>query len=140
FLRQCCETAIDNLKSVSLLTFCKHDLCQPDIGEWRGLIRQLDRYVSRGPAFGGGIEALFDKLHQTEEINGPRHELNRVLNTIADGFAPLLTLTETGTHHPFADWCEAHLKTAEFFAAPDFLWRGEDGESAAAFFAELREE
>ncbi|MGQ0527967.1 MAG: double-strand break repair protein AddB [Alphaproteobacteria bacterium] len=48
--------------------------------------------------------------------------------------------------HNFADWVNEHLQACEIIAAApgedgaDFLWRGEDGEAAAKFFAGLRDE
>lgn len=134
------------MKPVALLDFSKHALCLPQRRhDWRGEIRALDRHLFRGPSFEGGMRAHDRKIARAEEENKKRRAENRIetkqfketLSFIERSFAPLLELSGV---NPFAVWCEAHLRVAESFCAPDILWAGQDGEAMLLLFMSLREE
>lgn len=141
YLRLCLEAVNTGLKPVSLVTFLKHGLCQPfEHLNWREDVRYLDRHVLRGPAFRGGMDALYSKLRGAEEKKGPMARAENILGTIAKGFAPLLALTESSQTHAFNVWYEAHLQVASYFSPDEILWAGREGESASSFMSELRDE
>lgn len=146
YLRFCIEAVCGEMKPVALLDFSKHALCRPQRRDnWRGEIRALDRHLFRGPSFEGGMRAHDRKIARVEEENEkrkPEHRtdtkpLKQALSFIEKSFAPLLELSGKNS---FAAWCEAHLRVAENFCAPDILWSGQDGEAAALLFTSLREE
>lgn len=141
YLRLCVQAVISDLKPVSLLSFCKHGLCQPSQAQhWRDDVRMLDRQILRGPAFRGGMDTLYAKLAEIEKIKADMPQSKSALDLIAQNFAPLLALKEKGKTHPFAVWCEAHITVATAFSSDDILWHGQAGESASAFLSELRDE
>ncbi len=146
YLRLCIQALCGEMKPVALLDFSKHALCLPaSRSNWRGEIRQLDRHLFRGPSFQGGMRTYDRKIHAVEEENKKRaperrietKTLEQTLSFIEQSFGPLLGLSG---NQPFAAWCEAHLRVAETFCAPELLWSGQDGEAAALLFTSLREE
>ncbi len=141
YLRLCMEAVCDEMKPVALLNFCKHTLCLPSrYNDWRGSVRALDCTIFRGPAFQGGLSAYEPKLTDREQRGRPIKHLRHTLDFIARAFSPLLDLAKRDEKIPFSQWCEAHLRVAEFFAAPDILWAGQDGEAATSFFSDLRDQ
>ncbi len=146
YLRLLMKTACDDLRPVSLLDFCKHTLCLPqDRSEWREEIRSMDKMLLRGPVFGNGIEAYRRKIseREIERIENQKKpsllEFKNILSWMEDAFSPLTTLTGSDSLQSFDDWCCAHLKIAERFCNAGILWAGQDGESAAQMFSDLRE-
>ena len=139
YLRLCIEAACADVKPVALLNFSKHALCLPETYKnWRSAIRALDISVCRGPAFEGGFGAYEKKLTAHEADGKHVKHLRHTLSFLEHAFAPLLK--PAGQKRPLAYWCEAHLRAAEIFCAPDILWSGQDGEAASSFFSELREQ
>jgi ATP-dependent helicase/nuclease subunit B len=146
YLRLCIEALCGEMKPVVLLALCKHTLClPPSRKDWRGEIRDLDHYVFRGPSFDGGMRAHDKKINRIEEENKKRGSgkqidttpFKKTLAFIEKSFAPLLDFSGNRT---FPEWCEAHLRVAENFCSPDFLWAGQDGEAASLLFSYLREQ
>jgi len=131
YLRLCMEALCRDMRPVALLDFCKHALCAPSTGNWRGDIRALDMNVMRGPAFSGGMESYRRKTDDPAHI--------RTLEFIERAFAPLHGLTTGEKEYSLETWCVAHLEVAENFCDPSVLWAGQDGEAAATLFANLRE-
>ncbi len=137
YLRLCIEAIKNEMKPVALLNFCKHALCLPKgVKDWRGEIRALDRYVCRGPAFRGGMNSYRAKLPKLTERGLDTKDFEKTIGFIEKAFAPLLKL-ETA---PFVEWVEAHLRVAEYFSDIALLWTGQDGEAAALYFSDLREQ
>jgi ATP-dependent helicase/nuclease subunit B len=137
YLRLCLEAISGDVKPVALLNFTKHALCLPEsYKDWRGAIRALDISVFRGPAFEGGFAAYDKKIAALEAKEKPVKHLQHTLSYLARSFELLMKLAEE--RKPFVQWCEAHLKVAEIFCAPDILWSGQDGEAASFFFSDLR--
>lgn len=144
FIHLCVEAVEENLRPVSLLSFCKHALCMPDgAARWRSDVRALDKNLLRGPAFSGGIDACLSKisfLQEEEKISsGLAASMAATIKMTGEKFSPLLQLAEGNGTAFFAHWCEAHLQTLENFCPPHILWAGEDGETASMFFSSLRE-
>ena len=135
FLRLIIEAWADDFKPIALLALAKHALCRPPAykGQWRGDVRRFDIDLCRGPAFRGGFEAYAAKLAMA---TFPA-EYASLLALLEDAFAPMTALPADA---PCEAWCEAHLRTAERLCDPAVLWSGQDGEAAAALFADLRDQ
>ncbi len=139
FLALCAESCAENLAPVPLLAFLKHShtAAGMNIGDFRGMVRRLDRAAMRGPRPGPGIEGLRKRL------TGKHDALLPLINNLETALNPLLNLCD-GDYHPFAAFLDAHLTAAESMAAnpqqtgSERLWGGEDGEAAATFLADLR--
>lgn len=138
FLRLCLNTVMAGMKPVSLLSFCKHDLCRPAAQkQWRGHIRDLDRRFLRAPFFGEGMPSYDVLLRHNEAKGRDITATKKLLGFIGTSFAPLLAMEGT---HTLTEWCVAHLKVVETFSDADLLWSGEAGEAAAMLFSELQEQ
>jgi ATP-dependent helicase/nuclease subunit B len=138
FLRLAIHTVCADFAAVPLLDFCKHALCRPAREEWVQTIHDLDKEVLRGPVFGTGLLRYQKKC---ENLNNAKDAAKYVqtLQFIKTGFSPVLKLTnhDFTTQIPFHSLLQAHLQTVEYFADPQQLWMGEEGEAAARFFADL---
>lgn len=140
YLRLGLQAAMADLAPVALLAFLKSSLAGPgayasgstaDEGGWRGDIRLLDEAI-RGPAPRDGLNGLLNKFK-------PVTDLKNMMAVIEHAFIPLITRGAQGKTAPFAALLDAHLTLAETICPPERLWANEDGEAAAAFFAELRD-
>lgn len=141
YLRLCMETLCREMRPVPLLDFAKHALCLPqNVDDWRGEIRALDLSVLRGPAFETGFGAYVKKLDALEQDGRNTERFRRTLAFIEQGFAPLTALFDRQSPVPFAQWCDAHVQTAEYFCEAGILWSEQDGNEAASFFSSLREQ
>lgn len=140
FLRLCLHAVCNQMKPVTLLSFCKHALCLPqNYKDWRSDIRRLDATIMRGPAFEGGMDAYDKRLKiWCEEHDGTG--LGIPLAFLNQAFTPLLELAQKNIPVSAEEWCETHLKVCETFCRADILWTGQDGEEAALFFSRLQEE
>jgi ATP-dependent helicase/nuclease subunit B len=134
YLRLCMNACVQKFKPIDLLAFTKHTLCLPlsFTNDWRSAIREFDKGI-RGPVLGDGFKTAQQRCEKYPSIQD-------TVNFIEQGFAPLKELFDQGTPQPFERWCEAHIKTAEYFCAPEMLWRGQDGELASPFMAEVNEQ
>lgn len=116
-----CESCLDKIDLLSLL---KHPLCNlgRKTGEVRRLARMLEQKVWRG-----GIEDEKLEAFETETGEFLREMFGFYQKPRAD----------------FKQMLEAHLKLAEKLAATEsksgaqLLWKGDAGEAAAKFFADL---
>lgn len=133
YLRLAIQSAAEEFAPVPLLAFLKSALAGPPAysDEWRGDIRLLDRRL-RGPWPHTGLKAVIN-------IIKPVPDSKNLAAFLTKAFARLEALAAKGSA-PFADWLEAHLALAETICPPDRLWAEEDGEQAASFFAQLRDE
>lgn len=160
FLRLSLQAGLDHFAPGALLSVLRHGLCRA--GMARGMreraVSMLETYFLRGPKPPPGMEGLRNHIElKCGEAAGAGHETRLrmleaaqaasapLLEALANAYAPLMPLCD-GQAHDFNDWLSAHIKVAEALAAmPEEtgaarLWRGEDGEEAARFFAKLMEE
>ncbi|SDG74253.1 double-strand break repair protein AddB [Roseospirillum parvum] len=147
FLRLLAEAAAEDLAPLPLLALLKHPLAaggQP-VGRFRARVRRLERAVLRGPRPGPGIRGLQAALALLDgaEARAARG-LAGWLDALQARLAPLTGLMATPRVAPDA-LLNALFASAEALAAdsalpgPARLWRGDDGEAAAAFAAEASE-
>ncbi len=139
FIRALAAMAADGLAPVPLLAANKHPLAAAGLNpaEWRGMTRDFERRALRGPRPAPGIAGLVAAC--------PGEAPHPFIERLAACAGPLIKIAALDKC-PLTDYMDALLETAENFAATHDetgaarLWRGEDGEAAARFFAELREQ
>ncbi|MFM2129833.1 MAG: hypothetical protein RL477_1379, partial [Pseudomonadota bacterium] len=157
FLRLVAEAAAQKFEAVSLLACLKHPLAAGGQArdDFRGRVRDLDRLVLRGPACGRGLEPLRARIaarlaeaeakpdSETARAIAPRlRALGPWLDNVAKMLAPLVEILGGRPAH-CSDIAAVHVGAAEALAASDEekgaqrLWRGEEAEPLAAFFADL---
>lgn len=130
FLRLCAAAALDGFRPAALLAALRHGLCAAD----RDLANRLELSVLRGPYTGSGFSFIYQKLDTDAPGDKLLHSFVQKLESAFSAFPG------PGEKRDFAAWLDAHIAAAETLAGgPDRLWTGEDGETAASFFAELRE-
>lgn len=134
------ETAVQNLSPVSLLAFLKHPLTA--LGMEGGALREkvsfLDERVLRGPRHLGGFAGIREQALplSNEEFMQWLAELENIMGE----FVGLMTNQST---HNFKTYLKAHIEMAEKLATAlnisgaDRLWKGDAGEAAAKFIADL---
>lgn len=122
--------------AVPLLAMLKHPLCAGgdnwprDAMPYRAFVRHLDKHVLRGPRLAGGL-----KSHAAKIEGGAAKTAFACLEQM------LLPVDEE--KHDAGDLIHTHIRVAESLACTAeqsgdaCLWRNEDGEAAARFFAEL---
>ena len=140
FLGLTAALVAENAAPLALLAALKHPLAAGGMspGAFRIKLRLLEREVLRKARPDRGFAGIAAALGKHEEALG--HWLNR----IAVMAAPLAEAM-AATRISLAALAAAHLAFAEALATSDRddgaerLWRGDDGEAAAAFFAELIE-
>ena len=126
FLRLITEYCQNTENNIALLALCKHPLagCGYKKAAFRSSVRAYEKDVLR------------------RRKNNPAAA--EIIKSAKDKLSPLTELYNRQTAS-FADLLAAHLKAAEAFAADETgtgasnLWRGDDGEAAASFFASLME-
>lgn len=150
FLVLCACAVAERFAPAALLSVLGHTLCAAgqEPGTFRRATRKLERQILRGLAPGPGFAGLHARVKNrvTEDQVSEKDaaEMSAFLDTLESCFAPMTALGEAGPA-PFETLLEAHLRIAETLAATDTesgaerLWRGEDGEEAAAFLISLRE-
>jgi ATP-dependent helicase/nuclease subunit B len=137
FLRLLLDVAMEDLAPLPLLAALKHPLAAggraPEA--FRALVRRLEIAALRGPRPAPGFAGLRTVLLEDRGLAGFVARLEALL-------APFLaTMAAGGTD--VATLVKAHIAAAEALAASDReagaerLWRGEAGEAAAEFMAEL---
>ena len=142
FLRLTAQMVADELAPLPLLAALKHPLAAG--GEapasFRAQVRRLEVTVLRGPRPLAGFEGLLQAA-RAEAGARPLVPWLQGLAGLARTFATVLRNRAAG----LATAVEAHIAFAEALAATDQepgaarLWRGEAGEEAATFCAELHE-
>jgi ATP-dependent helicase/nuclease subunit B len=140
FLRLVAQAAAEHWAPVQLLAALKHPLAASGLAppDFRRRARALERAVLRGPRPAAGAEGLLRALGDTTPLTAWVEDLAR-------RFAPLDTLLGGAGEVAIGALVEAQIATVEALAASEAetgvarLWRGEDGEAAAALLAELLE-
>ncbi len=142
FLRLTAEMIGDKLAPVSLLAALKHPLVSGGqaSGVFRQRLRTLEASVLRGPRPGGGSEGITEALR----ASGDRAKLLVWWDGLCRVISRCEKLCDAGEVE-LADLLDAHMEMAEALARTDDadgaaqIWRGEAGEIAANFIADLRE-
>jgi ATP-dependent helicase/nuclease subunit B len=140
FLRLLVRMMAEECAPLPLLALLKHPLAAGGDQEtrFRSQVRLLERMVLRGPRPEAGIDGLLHALPEKAQ------RLRPWLTSLKGLLAPFATLMA----EPKADLralVRAHMECAEALAATDReagaarLWKGEAGEVAARFAAELEE-
>ena len=137
FLRLSLSMLAEDLAPVPLLAAFKHPLAAggSDPAAFRAMTRQLELAVLRGPRPGPGFAGLRAAL-------AGHRALDHWLAGLEQTAAPLGQLLASRAAS-LEDLLRAHIAWAETLAASDSttgaarLWRGDDGEAMANFFAEL---
>lgn len=157
FLRLVARAVAEDLAPVPLLAMLKHPLAaggqRP--GSFRNLVRQLERLVLRGPrpqpgvsgvaaALAGAEAEAAEHMMPAQEKESRWRRLSRLVTELDAATAPLAALFRAG-RVPLGALIAAHVSLAERLAGSheetgaDRLWRGDAGEAAATFVAELSE-
>jgi ATP-dependent helicase/nuclease subunit B len=120
-----------DMRHTNLLALIKHSLCALGLG--REILErdaiQIDK-MWRGPVRGD----LFCERAKFQSLNALYN------------LSLTYTLFQSETAHPFAEYVEAHISLLEDLAASDTesgslrLWIGEEGDMAAHFFYQLRQD
>ncbi len=139
----CGDRAVD---PVSLLALAKHPLVAGGIEpeRFRARARFFERAVLRGPRPAPGFDGLRAALDQVAAAADPPDRfagLARWLDALDARLGPLVD--QLAATAPLVEPVRSLITVAEALAAPgqaagaDRLWRGDDGEAAAAFLNDL---
>jgi len=137
FLRLIMQAALSQLRPGDLAALLKHKLCC--LGKNKGILMaltdQMERDVLRGMIPGKGFSGLYEKAREKKADTG----LIEALEVIFGAFSETCTRTDH-----FSVFLDAHIGLAEKLAQKSDgshnLWQGEEGEAAALFLADLREQ
>lgn len=128
------QCALNDLKPVSLLSLLKHNLCCGiGIGNYRSLVRDLDKNHLRGITSQARLEKVLEK---TKNKNG---KISDFVQYILDIFSPLVTLIKKD-ECDFIDFLNTHIQLAENLHNHEdntALWHGEEGISLHNFLKNL---
>lgn len=133
-LRLVVEMAVSDAASVPLLSLLKHPLCFAGVesAECRAWARKLEVEHLRGVRIEGGLPALLHLVRDNAALHDWLEELNRHCR-------PFIALCKQ-KDVTVANLLEAHIGCAEWLAGgADRLWRGEAGQSLAAYLSQLRD-
>ncbi|MDR3440363.1 double-strand break repair protein AddB [Telmatospirillum sp.] len=139
FLSLTARMVVEDFPPHAVLAALKHPLACGGLpaGTFRSRVRRLEREVLRGPRPGSGATGLIAAL-------APDSDLGAWLTRLADASAAFAKLAGR-PDATLEDLLKAHVSFAEWLAADEKttgagrLWRGEAGEAAAAFVADLAE-
>lgn len=142
YLRLAATCAIESLAPIPLLALLKHPLAAGglDVGTFRAHVRRLERLALRGPRPGPGFRGLRAALADRDDVA----ELMDWLERVEKIAAATDLMTKPGPVS-VADLIAAHITFAEALAesadesGSARLWRGDDGEAAASFIADLQD-
>ncbi|PKU21508.1 double-strand break repair protein AddB [Telmatospirillum siberiense] len=137
FLALSAQMVADDFAPHATLAALKHPLAMGGLspGAFRTRVRRLERQVLRGPRPGPGVAGLIAALAE-------KSDLRPWLSTLAEATGDFATLMGRPAV-PLADLLRAHIACAERLADDDQrtgaarLWKGEAGEAAADFIADL---
>ncbi|MGE0717455.1 MAG: double-strand break repair protein AddB [Alphaproteobacteria bacterium] len=140
-LRLVADAFTEAAAPVPLLAMLKHPLAAFGMppGRFRGLVRRIELHVLRGPRPAPHLAGLADALAREKRtgLAALVARLDRATRPFADAVAAAAVAP--------ADIVRAHVAAAEALAATpestgaEQLWRGDAGEAAARFVAELLE-
>ena len=157
FIRLTANMVGDGLSPVSLLAALKHPLAAAGQtpASFRTWVRHLERLLLHGPRPGPGIAGLRNAITVESKKAEDRklHERAAGLSSLVPGLDALGLILQplcdlmAKKEVMVGDLLNAHVTCIEALAAtdvtpgmttgPERLWRGEDGEAAATFIAEL---
>lgn len=137
FLLLTARMAADDFAPHAILAALKHPLAAggQDAAAFRAMVRRLEHGVLRGPRPDAGLAGLRKAAGRDKGLDGWLAGLEIMA-------APFAALAARGAV-PLPDLVRAHMEFAEALATdhrlpgPARLWKGEAGEAAAAFAAEL---
>jgi len=151
YLLLLCEVAVSNLSPAPLLSLLKHKYARVGLKaeDYNRNVYALDQYILRGlkppPGFMGLRQRYNDRLTDKHADNPPDH-LPEFLSVIEPMLQPFIDLMIADKPRKISVYLRAHLELAEALSCTDSaqgqnrLWRDEEGEAAALFFAELSEQ
>lgn len=151
YLLLLCEVAESNLAPAPLLSLLKHKYARAGMnaGDYHRNVYALDQYLLRGlkppPGFDGLRQRFADRLADKHADDPPDYLLD-FINFIDPVMQPFIDLMGSEKPRKISVFLKAHLELAEALACTDSaqgqsrLWRDEEGEAAASFFAELSEQ
>lgn len=118
----------------ALLSLLKHPLAgsgieNTDITGFRHAIRDLDKNALRGKKPAPGFDQIKERLESKQTL--------AVIERLEEILQEMSSPKGRGDIS-FSAFLEAHIRAAEKICLPDILWRGDDGEAAALFVANLR--
>lgn len=143
--------AATDFAPVALLSALRHKTASGGMAQaqFRRLTQKLDALILRGPKPAPGLSGLrarlMNRVTEDQISENTAAELIAFLDRLQTIFDPLSHQAQAETPPPFLTLLEAHLQSCEALAATQtdpgatILWRGEDGEAAALFLAELRQ-
>ncbi len=139
FLRLVAHAAAEDFAPALLLAALKHPLaaCGMERARFRSAVRQLERSLLRGPRPGNGLDGLLKAARDRKDAR-----IAATTDRIVRCFEPLAA-AQRRQRAALADLLAAHVETAERLAHDnersgiDRLWRGEEGQQAAALLAEF---
>lgn len=147
YLTLLAEMTQTQLAPITLLSLLKHPLTALALpaDDMRAMVYLLDQLVLRGPRPRPGIEGLRQALTTIDERRaGDRARLLTWLTQLETTIADFAGLMAQPSPQDFAALLAAHMAVAERMAMTTEqpgaarVWRGEGGEAAALFLAELR--
>lgn len=142
FLRLVIEMTASAASPAALLSLLRHPLTAAGLepAQCRKLSREVEQSLLRGLRRNPGLHAL-----ATASAKKDRPAATRLLQSLAAMEQKLQGFFEAKTPVPLRALLEAHVEFAQSLAqtpeekGADRLWRGDSGEQAAAFIAELLE-
>lgn len=136
FLRLTADFALAEAAPVPLLALLKHPLAAGGMepAALRVLARRLELAVLRGPRPAAGLKGILRALREKKAAADLEPWL-RNLEALSRPFMHAMRLKRVAP----ADLLARHVEFAEVLAGPERLWRGEAGEAAAGFVADLAE-
>lgn len=148
FMRLTVQAVREQMAPGALLALLRHGLCRAGMMHTalEGQASRLETALLRGPKPPPGFDGLRNHAAQVIEQRPQRQRTVEacmpLVERLDEILSPLIRLAD-GEAHAFHDWLRVHITCAEALAAgpdqsgADSLWRGEDGEEAARFFAAL---
>ncbi|MDP6344705.1 MAG: double-strand break repair protein AddB, partial [Alphaproteobacteria bacterium] len=138
-LRLTAVMLVEGLAPIALLAALKHPLARAggEAGRTRRLVRELDRKALRGPRPAVGFAGLEGAVAAADGVSPAAVELVAELHRRGARVLELVTRPAAA----LADIVAGHVTFAEWLATDRdgecHLWRGEAGEAAMGFIAEL---
>ena len=150
FLCLLAEAAEAEFAPVPLLALLKHPFASlgDDPAHFRAMARALDRLALRGPRPDPGLDGIARSIAQKrgdvrkKEDHEERARLFAWWEKVSAVLAPLERVFATADA-PLGELIVTHLEAAQLLSCRDArdcpIWRDEDGEAAALFFAQFRD-